>query len=56
DQPGSILHRPCAPSCQRPPRVEAFEGHGGRRLSEKPNHLRDRRGSKTPSQPRAPHQ
>ncbi|XLS98409.1 hypothetical protein HN51_041144, partial [Arachis hypogaea] len=56
DQPGSIRHRPCAPSCRRPPRGEAFEGHGGRRLSEKPNHLRDRRGSKTPSQPHAPHQ
>ncbi|XLT24610.1 hypothetical protein HN873_055902, partial [Arachis hypogaea] len=30
DQPGSIRHRPCAPSCRRPPRGEAFEGHGGR--------------------------
>ncbi|XLU78339.1 hypothetical protein S245_001760 [Arachis hypogaea] len=38
-----------------PPRGEASDGHGGRHLSEKPNHLRDRRGSKTPSGPRAPH-
>ncbi|XLR18256.1 hypothetical protein S83_046182 [Arachis hypogaea] len=38
-----------------PPRGEALDGHGGRHLSEKPNHLRDRRGSKTPSRPRAPH-
>ena len=55
DQPGRIRHRPCAPRCRRPPRGEALDGHGGRHLSEKPNHLRDRRGSKTPSRPRAPH-
>ncbi|XLR47493.1 hypothetical protein S83_032153 [Arachis hypogaea] len=46
---------PARRAADAPPRGEALDGHGGRHLSEKPNHLRDRRGSKTPSRPRAPH-